>query len=496
MKILTRIRSRLYRGLNFQALGPNEARILYDGIVAAIGSVAVVGFLRVFVHGPDLRTLFVLAAEPVLLVAVNFSFGIYSILRTAPARKKTVVLCASVLVCGAGAVLFGASSASVTLWILLVSPSLALPRLLLALRYTRDPKLNSITANHRGPVLIIGGAGYIGSHTVDLLLQSGERVCVLDKLMYGRQPLAEFFRHPNFRLIEGDGTDIARLTEAMNGASAVVHLAGLVGDPACAVDSTFTRHTNIIATRMARDVAQAMGIRRFVFASSCSVYGVSEEEVSETDILNPVSLYAQTKIDSERELLAGLRDNFYVTILRFATVFGDSRRPRFDLVGNLFTAQAMTDGLITVIGPQQYRPFIHVRDIARSITMVLKADPAEMQNQIFNVGDTRLNMTILELAEKVRAVCSRYNKDVAISVRENSQDRRNYRVSFDKIQSVLGFRAATLMEEGVEEMALAFRNGRYGDYRDQMYSNLAMTARALSLFQDPAELSHLYAPLK
>jgi len=496
MRILTRIRSRLYRGLSFQALGPNEARVLYDGVVGIVGSVVVLGFLRVFLHSLDPRTVVVLAAAPILLIGINFAFGIYSSLRTAPARRKAVVLSASMLACGVGAILFGASNAAVTLWILLVSPSLALPRLLLALSYTRNPKLVSIAANHRGPVLVIGGAGYIGSHTVDLLLQGGERVCVLDKLMYGREPLAEFFGHPNFRLIEGDGTDIAKLTEAMNGSSAVVHLAGLVGDPACAVDSAFTRHTNIIATRMARDVAQAMGIRRFVFASSCSVYGVSEKEVGETDSLNPVSLYAQTKIDSERELLAGLRDDFYVTILRFATVFGDSRRPRFDLVGNLFAAQAMTDGLITVIGPQQCRPFIHVRDIARSITMVLKADPAEMQNQIFNVGDSRLNMTIFELAERVRAVCTRYNKEVEISVRENSQDRRNYRVSFDKIQSVLGFQATTLIEDGVEEMVLSFRNGRYGDYRDQMYSNVAMTTRALSVFQDPAELSHLYAPLK
>jgi len=281
----------------------------------------------------------------------------------------------------------------------------------------------------------------------------------------------------------------------MKGATAVVHLAGLVGDPACAVDPEFTRHTNIIATRMAKDVAQAMGIHRFVFASSCSVYGVSEREVRETDALNPVSIYAQTKIDSEQELLAGLRDEFYATILRFATVFGDSRRPRFDLVANLFTAQAMTDGLITVIGPNQRRPFIHVRDLARAIVMVLDADPIHMQNQVFNVGDKRLNMTIQQLAEKVRDVCIRY-RHVEVSVSDNPQDRRTYAVSFDKIRSALGFQAETLIEPGIEEMALAFKDGRYGHYRNQIYSNVEMTARALSLFQDPEELSRLYAPLK
>ena len=251
--------------------------------------------------------------------------------------------------------------------------------------------------------------------------------------MYGQQSLAPFLGRRDFELIEGDATDITKLTLAMKGASAVVHLAGLVGDPACAVDEQFTRHTNIVATRMAKDVAQSMGVHRFVFASSCSVYGMSDKEVSETDALNPVSMYAQTKIDSENELLYSGRDDFFVTVLRFATVFGHSPRPRFDLVGNLFTAQAMTDGLITVIGPQQWRPFIHVRDLGRAIVKVLKANPALVQSQIFNVGDKRLNMTILQLAEAVQKVCS-HGREVKISVSENVQDRRNYAVSFEKIQ--------------------------------------------------------------
>src|SRR5262249_7356476 len=155
--------------------------------------------------------------------------------------------------------------------------------------------------------------------------------------------------NPRFEVVEGDATDIMKLTEAMSGVSSVVHLAGLVGDPACAVDRSFTRHTNVIATRMLKEVAISMGVPRFVFASSCSVYGASEEEVEETSPLNPVSLYAVTKIDSERELQSLIDETFCVTILRFATVFGHSRRPRFDLVANLFTAQAFNDGRITVM---------------------------------------------------------------------------------------------------------------------------------------------------
>jgi nucleoside-diphosphate-sugar epimerase len=342
---------------------------------------------------------------------------------------------------------------------------------------------------------VVGGAGYIGSHTVAQLLEHGYEVRVLDRLMYGKEPLNEFLANPRFTLIEGDTTDISRLTTAMKDCSAVVHLAGLVGDPACAVSPEFTRHTNIIATRMAKEVAEAMGIRRFIFASSCSVYGVSDIEASELDALSPVSLYAQTKIDSERELLATTPDNFFVTILRFATVFGHSRRPRFDLVGNLFTAQAMTDGLITVVGPNQWRPFIHVRDLARAIVAVLKARPETVQGQIFNVGDKRLNMTIQDLAERVRDVVSPHH-EVSISVTDNPSDRRNYAVSFEKIRTTLGFTAEHTIETGVEEMVRHFIAGTYSHYRAAPYSNVAMTAKALNDFRDPEQMVHLYAPLK
>src|SRR5262249_55207108 len=161
---------------------------------------------------------------------------------------------------------------------------------------------------------------------------------------------------------------------------------------------------------------------------------------------------------------------------------------------NLFTAQAMTDGLITVIGPQQWRPFIHVRDLARAIVTVLKANPNIVQSQVFNVGDKRLNMTILQLAERVAKVCAPY-REVRISVSESVEDRRNYAVSFGKIRTLLGYEAATMLDVGIREMADNFQAGRYQNYRDEIYSNVAMTRQALSHFHDPAEVAHLYAPL-
>jgi nucleoside-diphosphate-sugar epimerase len=283
---------------------------------------------------------------------------------------------------------------------------------------------------------------------------------------------------------------------AMKDCSAVVHLGGLVGDPACAVDPTFTRHANIIATRMARDVAQSLGVSRFIFASSCSVYGCSDKEVQEGDALNPVSLYAQTKIDSEVELLHSPPDDFHVTILRFATVFGHSRRPRFDLVANLFTAQAFHEGNLTVLGPKQWRPFIHVSDLATAVVKVLKAEKSVVQNQIFNVGDESLNMTILQLAELAAEVVGKKHP-VQVKVSEDTDDPRTYAVSFRKIQKVLGFKAKYTMRSGIEEMLEHLEKNTYEHFRNQRYSNVASTRRVVEeYFRDPTQQAKLYSPLQ
>ena len=183
-----------------------------------------------------------------------------------------------------------------------------------------------------------------------------------------------------------------------------------------------------------------------------------------------------------------------MTVLRFATVFGHSRRPRFDLVANLFTAQAMMDRLITVVGPHQWRPFVHVRDLARALVLTLNAKPHVVQNQIFNVGDSGLNRTILQLAETVRDVTCRRHP-VEISVRDNLEDRRNYVVSFDKIRTVLNFQAQTTIEAGIDEIARHFELGTYGHYLDEIYSNVAVTRKEAGRFLHSEEAGRLYTPL-
>ena len=476
-------------------LSPNQSRLAYDGLATVLASLVALLFGK---WATGQLALSLLLSLPLLLLS-NWLLGIYTHQKTASGRAKAVRLSLAIAAT-TGAMLAASPSQGdwlpVLLFPVLVWSPLCLPRLFLNLNKRVSTDFFGSAIRGRGPVLVVGGAGYIGTHVIEQLLAADYSVRVLDRLLYGRGPLADFFSNPRFELIDGDATDIVKLVEAMSGASAVIHLAGLVGDPACAVDESFTRHTNVITTRMVKEVATSMGVSRFIFASSCSVYGSTDKEVNETSDLNPVSLYARTKIDSERELLLSQSDTFLPTILRFATVFGHSRRPRFDLVANLFTAQAMTDGKITLKGEQQWRPFIHVRDLARAVVAVLKASPEKTTGQIFNVGDERLNMTLGQLANTVQqTVAPHVEHTVEVLNQPDISDRRNYAVSFKKIQRVLGYRAATLMREGIEEMVQAFQRGAYGNYRAPAYSNLEMTKQASVDFHDPQQSARLYGPL-
>ena len=470
------------------SLSPNKARFSYD-LLASFFIAGLLSAIALFEGGSFLLPL----STPLIFIFFNYLMGIYSRNKASSILFKIFALTLSSFLTSLYIFLFN-SPFIAFLWLSFSLPYFLIPRLIL----NATDKNNSLSyvLNKRGPVVIIGGAGYIGSHVVDLLIGSGRSVRVLDQLMYGDSSLERFKNHPNLELKKGDATDIKCLTEIMRGSSAVIHLSGLVGDPACAVDKDFTRHQNITATQLVKDVAQSMGVHRFIFSSSCSVYGVSDVEVSEDDRLNPVSLYAETKVDSEIELLKSNRDDFIVTILRFATVFGDSPRPRFDLVANLFSIQAMVEGQITVMGPDQWRPFIHVRDLAKAIILVLDAKPETVQNQIFNVGDSRLNMTLMDLAVKVKAVSKKFGIDLKVNVIDGENiDKRNYAVSFKKIVNTLNFKASMLMEDGIEEILIKFNNGSYSDYKTERYSNLSTTKTSLPNFYDPNTRKNLYAPI-
>jgi len=253
---------------------------------------------------------------------------------------------------------------------------------------------------------------------------------------------------------------------AMRGVRTVIHLAAIVGDPACAEDDENAFQVNFAATRMMLEVAKGNGIERFLFASSCSVYGASDELMDENSETLPISVYAETKLQSEKALLEAQSRSFHPTILRFATVFGLAPRPRFDLVVNLLTAKAIRDGIITIYNGTQWRPFIHVRDVAEAVVQTIEAPVESVSGEIFNVGDERLNYTLAQVAEKIQAKIAHTRVEYV----ENS-DRRNYRVSFRKFRDCVGFRAQYCLEDGIEEIQRAFAVGQISDYQLPFYSN-------------------------
>jgi nucleoside-diphosphate-sugar epimerase len=317
-------------------------------------------------------------------------------------------------------------------------------------------------------VLVIGGAGYIGSALIPKLLADGYMVRIFDRMIYGDGAISAFMDHPRVEVIRADFRQVDEVVKAMQDVDSVVHLGAIVGDPACALNEQVTIDINLIATRMVAEVAKGLGIERFIFASTCSVYGASDELLDEYSQLNPVSLYAKTKIACEQVLLKMADTAFHPVILRFSTIYGLSGRTRFDLVINLLTAKALFDGEITVSGGEQWRPFLHVDDAALSVVQAMHAPIDLASAQVFNIGDNKENYTIGGSAELIREV-------VPTAVIKNlpfDGDRRNYRVRFDKAARDLRFHPAWNLRQGVEQVAEAIRSGRINSYRDAQYSNV------------------------
>ena len=315
-------------------------------------------------------------------------------------------------------------------------------------------------------VLVIGGAGYIGSVLVRRLLEAGYEVRVLDLLIFGDEAVRELYRHPRFELIRGDFRRVDAVIHAVRGTDAVIHLGAIVGDPACALDEAATLQTNYAATALVADVCQGYGVSRLVFASTCSVYGASDSVVDETSELNPVSLYAATKIDSERILLASRSKRFHPTILRLGTAFGWSYRPRFDLVVNLLTAKTHFEKKVVIFNEEQWRPFVHVNDIARAFQRMLDAPLVEVSGETFNVGSEHMNHRLGDVGRAIHGIAS----DVGV-VKESNADRRNYRVSFEKIHTRLGFECETSLEDGIREIHGHLALGKIPDYTRVLYHN-------------------------
>ncbi len=333
-----------------------------------------------------------------------------------------------------------------------------------------DPERAQMTGQkgHGKNVLVIGGAGYIGSALLPKLLDAGYRVRLLDLLLYDTDPINQVLKHPNLEVVQGDFRHVGKIVEVMQGVNAVVHLGAIVGDPACELDRELTTEVNLSATRMVAEVAKLCQVERFVFASTCSVYGACDETLDERSHTKPVSHYGNTKLAAERVLLSMSDQRFSPTILRFATIYGLSGRTRFDLVVNLLTAKAKIEGQITVHGGSQWRPFVHVDDAALAIARALEAPVELVGNEVFNVGSDEQNYTIKQVGEIVH----QHVPSAELLVSENDVDRRNYRVSFSKIRNELDFTPQWKLEMGIQQVLEAIARGDIVDYREAKYSNV------------------------
>ena len=338
-------------------------------------------------------------------------------------------------------------------------------------------KLSSKVSENSRSVLVTGGAGYVGSILLRELLSAGYHVICVDALKFGGQSLVDVWDHPSFSFAKVDITNFNAIDEILNANElfAIVHLAAIVGDPACKRKPDLARKTNRDASIHLFEKAKSTDIERFVFASTCSNYGKmpdAEGYVDEKSPLAPVSLYAELKVEFEKILLNREygQDGFFPTSLRFATVYGMSPRMRFDLTINEFTKELALGNELVVYGEQFWRPYCHVKDLSYAILAVLQASPEKVAHNVFNVGDTSQNFTKQMIVDELL----RQIPDGRVNYMHKEEDPRDYRVNFDKIHEVLGFKITKTVPEGMNDILRAIQLEVIEEPNDRRYYNIAI----------------------
>jgi nucleoside-diphosphate-sugar epimerase len=322
-------------------------------------------------------------------------------------------------------------------------------------------------------ILITGGAGYIGSLLTGVLLRRGYDVTVVDDLLFGGESLLAYFSHPNFHFVKGDVCDPSALDRAKRRYHAVVHLAAIVGFPACqAVGREVAWRYNVEAVQRVFELGDATGSERFIFSSTYSNYGLAADgrAVTEDSPLHPQSLYAETKIAAEDYLLEQAKTSRCAPLVfRFATLFGVSPRTRFDLIVNQFVLEALTKRELIIYQRGYSRSFVHVRDVVEGLGLALSVPTEKIGGQVFNLGSDRGNYTkdgIVALVKKHVEGLKVTHKDLSFG-----GDMRDITVSFAKIKRELGFEPSIGVEDGIVEVRDALQLGLIKDATDSRYRN-------------------------
>ncbi|MDR1111118.1 MAG: NAD(P)-dependent oxidoreductase [Deltaproteobacteria bacterium] len=320
-----------------------------------------------------------------------------------------------------------------------------------------------------GPVLLIGGAGYVGLPVARELLAHGREVTILDSLVHGRSHLGFLDHTPRARLVEGDARDIGLVNRLVSGHREVVNLAALVGQPACDRDPAGALETNYLAALNVLEACRMHGAGRLVFISTDSCYGTREgERLDELSELRPISLYAELKALAERAILDSPRTaGFSPVVLRLATVYGMSPRPRFDLAVNILVREATLNGRARIFSGEQWRPLVHVDDVARAVRLALAAPAPLVDRQALNVGSDGQNVQFKDLAPLLARTCPK----AKIEIVPAEPDLRDYFVKFGKIERLLGFSPSVGLLEGMTQIRDSLLAGFPADPYDGQWRN-------------------------
>ncbi len=325
-------------------------------------------------------------------------------------------------------------------------------------------------------ILVTGGAGYIGSVLTRKLADKGYKVRVIDSLIFGKDGIFDLVAKNRVELIAEDIRNEEVLKKALSNIDCVIHLAAIVGEPLCNKIPAAARQINELATTKLVSLSKKAGVSRLIYASTCSNYGSSSELVDESSPVNSLSLYSETKVHSESIVLDSKDSSFEPCVLRFATAFGLSPRMRFDLLLQEFIRDAFANKKIVVFGPNYWRPLVHVVDISNACILAIENSSSKISGEIYNVGSDDQNYKKIDLAEMVRK-----NISTEIVVLELRKDPRNYRVSFDKIRTRLGFRNEKTVSDGIAEIVTEIQIGRL-DPRETEFSNISKLTEKVQVY--------------